>query len=116
MAFIEGNFKQMLSVADLAKYVNLSPWHLLHIFKAETGVSPLQYLKAVRMTQAQRLLETTFLSVKQIMIQVGVRDESHFVRDFKAMYGLSPTRFRRGFIRAYTKPVDLKSRRRSNSG
>ncbi|HKC65462.1 MAG TPA: AraC family transcriptional regulator [Pyrinomonadaceae bacterium] len=107
ITFIEDNFNRTLSVSDLAKYVNLSPWHLLHLFKAETGASPLQYIRAVRMAQAEWLLENTFLSVKQIMIQVGIRDESHFVRDFKSMYDLSPTRFRQRFSRAYPKPIDL---------
>jgi AraC-like DNA-binding protein len=48
------------------------------------------------MEHAKRLLETTFLSVKQVMTEVGATDESHFVRDFKAHYGVSPTRFRLG--------------------
>jgi AraC-like DNA-binding protein len=46
------------------------------------------------MARAKILLETTFLSVKQIMTEVGLSDESHFVRDFKSAYGESPTKFR----------------------
>ena len=83
-----------LSVDDLARSVNLSTWRLCHIFKNETNRPPLQYLRNLRMQHAKRLLETTFLSVKQIMTEVGVRDESHFVRDFKTTYGQSPTRYR----------------------
>ena len=91
---MEHGFDQQLSVTDLAKAVNLSPWRLYHIFKSETSVSPQQYLRALRMEQARKLLQTTFLSVKQVMIEVGLRDESHFVRDFKSAYGVSPARFR----------------------
>ncbi|MGH9906870.1 MAG: helix-turn-helix domain-containing protein, partial [Pyrinomonadaceae bacterium] len=40
------------------------------------------------------LLETSFLSVKEITHSVGLNDESHFVRDFKAVYGFPPTRYR----------------------
>jgi transcriptional regulator GlxA family with amidase domain len=61
-------------------------------------MAPLQYLRAVRMKRAKQLLETTFLSVKQIMIEVGLRDESHFVRNFKVTYGLPPARFRTQFL------------------
>jgi AraC family transcriptional regulator, arabinose operon regulatory protein len=89
---------QPLSLEDLARSVNLSPWRLSHIFKTETRTPPLQYLRTLRMQQAKRLLETTFLSVKQIMTEVGVRDGSHFVRDFKTTYGLSPTRYRQSFL------------------
>jgi AraC family transcriptional regulator, arabinose operon regulatory protein len=91
---MEDRLGQHLSVTDLAKAVNLSPWRLCHIFKSETHVAPLQYLRALRMEHAKSLLETTFLSVKQVMTEVGVTDESHFVRDFKATYGVSPTTFR----------------------
>jgi transcriptional regulator GlxA family with amidase domain len=49
------------------------------------------------MDHAKILLESSFLSVKQIMTEVGIRDESHFVKDFYATYGLSPTRYRRAF-------------------
>ncbi|MDX6288855.1 MAG: hypothetical protein QOH42_654 [Blastocatellia bacterium] len=92
---------QPLSLHDLARSVNLSPWRLSHLFKTETRTPPLQYLRTLRMQQAKILLETTFLSVKQIMTEVGVRDGSHFVRDFKTTYGLSPTRYRQSFFRIF---------------
>jgi AraC family transcriptional regulator of arabinose operon len=92
---------QPLSLHDLARSVNLSPWRLSHLFKTETRTPPLQYLRTLRMQQAKVLLETTFLSVKQIMTEVGVRDGSHFVRDFKTTYGLSPTRYRQSFFRIF---------------
>ena len=42
------------------------------------------------MERAKDLLESSFLSVKEIAFQVGLNDESHFVRDFKSTYGFSP--------------------------
>jgi len=100
---MEDGLGRHLSVTDLAKAVNLSPWRLCHIFKSETNVAPHQYLKSLRMEHARRLLETTFLSVKEVMSEVGVRDESHFVKDFEATYGVSPTRFRLSLARIHTK-------------
>ena len=91
---MERSFGRQLSLAVLAKSVNLSPGRLCHLFKAETTVAPLQYLRAMRMQNAKRLLETTFLTVKQIMTKVGASDGSHFVKDFKSAYGLPPARFR----------------------
>jgi AraC-like DNA-binding protein len=41
------------------------------------------------------LLTTTFLSVKQIVRRVGLTDESHFVRDFKRSYGVTPGEYRK---------------------
>jgi AraC family transcriptional regulator of arabinose operon len=99
--FMEVYLDRPLSLSDLARSVNLSPWRLSHIFKSETRTPPLQYLRTLRMQQAKVLLETTFLSVKEIMTEVGVRDGSHFVRDFKTTYGLSPTRYRQSFFRIF---------------
>src|SRR5687768_3187080 len=50
------------------------------------------------MQRARELLETSYLSVKQVMARVGVTDESHFVRDFKKACGLTPARYRERFL------------------
>jgi hypothetical protein len=47
------------------------------------------------MKEATVLLSTTFLTVKEIMVRVGFLDESHFVKDFKKIYGTTPTEYRK---------------------
>jgi two-component system, response regulator YesN len=49
-----------------------------------------QYLKSLRMQRAKQLIDSTFLNTKEIMKRVGMRNESHFVREFKKIYGLPP--------------------------
>jgi AraC family transcriptional regulator of arabinose operon len=88
-----------LSLEELSRSVNLSSSRLRHLFKAESGVSPVQYLKSCRMKRAKELIETTFLNVKQIMDRVGVRDKRHFTEDFKKAYGLTPARYRMRHLR-----------------
>lgn len=88
------NLQRELSLGEFANSVNLSAWRLCHVFTSEVGMSPIQYLRFLRMERAKQLLETSFLSVKEIGHQVGLNDESHFVRDFKKAYGLPPTRYR----------------------
>ena len=58
---------------------------------------PIRYLRQLRMERAKNLLESSFLSVKEIAYQVGLNDESHFVRDFKSTYGYSPALYRSQF-------------------
>jgi AraC-like DNA-binding protein len=86
-----------LSLAEFAQSVNLSIWRLSHIFKSDVGMPPIKYLRLLRMERAKGLLESSFLSVKEIAYQVGVNDESHFVRDFKTTYGYSPAIYRSHF-------------------
>jgi len=93
-AAIEADFHRAWDNEKLARLVNLSTSRLRHLFKAETGSTPAQYLKSVRMREAQRLLLTTFLSVKEIMNRVGIADESYFGHEFRKAYGLAPSKFR----------------------
>ena len=85
-----GNF----SLADMAQSVNLSPPYFCYLFKSITGIPPAKYLKSLRMKRAAMLLTTTFLSVKEIVRRVGCSDDSHFVRDFKRTYGVTPSAYR----------------------
>ena len=94
-----------VSLNELAQSLNLSASRLRHLFKDETGVSPLQYLKLQRMQRAKELLEATFLNVKEVMLKVGVKDKSSFVRDFKKVYGLSPSRYRSQYLIARQKRI-----------
>lgn len=84
-------------LAEFAQSVNLSVWRLCHIFKSDVGMPPIKYLRLLRMERAKGLLESSFLSVKEIAYQVGLNDESHFVRDFKTTYGYSPAIYRAQF-------------------
>jgi AraC-like DNA-binding protein len=86
-----------LSLSEFAQSVNLSVWRLCHIFKSDVGMPPIRYLRQLRMERAKDLLESSFLSVKEIAFQVGLNDESHFVRDFKSTYGYSPALYRSQF-------------------
>jgi AraC-like DNA-binding protein len=88
-----------MCLAEFAQSVNLSVWRLCHIFKSDVGMPPIKYLRLLRMERAKGLLESSFLSVKEIAFQVGLNDESHFVRDFKSTYGYSPAIYRSQFKR-----------------
>ncbi len=82
------------AVAEIARSCNISVSRLRHLFRKEMGVSPRGYLQALRMKEAERLLTATFLSIKEIRWQVGLRDASHFTRDFARLFGSSPRRYR----------------------
>ena len=81
-------------VGRLAAAVNLSTSRFSHLFRAETGSSPTRYMQTLRMTKARALLESTFLTVKEVMVQVGCNDPSHFARDFRRFHGVPPSQIR----------------------
>lgn len=91
---MKNSLHQDRSFDEAADFVNLSASRLRHIFTLETGVSPAQYLRRLRMEQAKELLESTWLSVLQIVLRVGLQDRSHFERQLKRLYGLTPAQHR----------------------
>jgi len=91
---MQGDPSKTFTLEKMAESVNLSAPYFCYLFKSITGVPPAKYLKALRMQQAATLLTTTFLSVKEIVRRVGLADESHFVRDFKRFYGVTPSEYR----------------------
>jgi transcriptional regulator GlxA family with amidase domain len=83
-----------ITVASLAELVNLSVSRFRHLFAAQTGVPPTQYLQSLRLRRARLLIERTFLSVKEVMSIVGYNDPSHFSKDFRRLHGISPSALR----------------------
>ena len=64
-------------------------------FKELTGATPAQYIRAIRIANAQSLLETTAYNVTEIGSIVGYDDPLYFSRVFKKENGISPSEFRR---------------------
>jgi transcriptional regulator GlxA family with amidase domain len=94
IALFNKDLASRLSEERVSKHVNLSSARLRQLFKKETGLSPIKYLKRLRMKNAAKLLRSSFLSIKEVASQCGSGDTSHFVRDFRKHYGLRPTEFR----------------------
>ena len=88
-----------LSLDELARTVNLSRSRFAHLFRQQTGSSPGKQLREFRLDRARVLLETTFLSVKEVMAAVGLNDPSHFSRDFQRAFGASPREWRKRIAR-----------------
>lgn len=85
------------TVKEMAEKAGLSVSHFPVLFKADVKMPPGAYLKEARLQEARHLLETTHDYVSQIGIKVGMPNLSHFTRDFKKRYGLTPTKYRKQF-------------------
>jgi transcriptional regulator GlxA family with amidase domain len=94
LALISSRYRQPLTRDVLARHVNLSPSRLHSLFRRQLNTTPRALIMAKRMETAAELLRTTHLLVKEVAARVGIQDDSHFVRDFAKVYGLSPTAYR----------------------
>lgn len=91
---ILSNPREDWEIKKLAEIADVSPAHFQKLFKEETGITPIQFIKQIRLEKARELLETTFLRVQQIAYEAGIRDQSYFNRAFKEKYGLTPNQYR----------------------
>ena len=94
LELIHSNLHERISIAELARTVNLSRWRFCHLFKTEMSLSPSVYIGKLRMLEAEKMLGETFLSVKEIRAELGNLDRTHFSRAFKKYRGLTPAQFR----------------------
>ncbi len=92
------NLQRQWTIEGMAKEVNLSPPQLQKIFKSQTGMPPIAYLREKRLEKARELLEKdNWEQINQIGKQVGMPNDSHFTRDFKKKYEVTPTEYRKKY-------------------
>lgn len=82
-------------LADLAAAAGLSPYHLLRVFRAETGLPPHAYLTQLRVRRARRLLDSG-VQPADVALATGFADQSHLTRHFKRIVGVPPGVYARG--------------------
>ena len=97
--FIENNFEQSIQVSDLATMVNVTSRTLNRRFQSCVAMRPIEYIQAVRIEQAKRLLESGKVSIKSLAYQVGYNDISSFTRLFKRATELTPKEYQDKFSR-----------------
>lgn len=96
--YIKDNYREKISVEDIAAQVQLSSSHLFAVFKKEFGVSPISFLNSYRMSIAAEQLQATANPINQISAEVGVDDSIYFNKIFKKYYQMSPTEYRNCYI------------------
>jgi AraC family transcriptional regulator of arabinose operon len=101
VALINADLAEPCSVDRLAHAVNMSPSYLTRLFREQTGRSPACFVREARLRRAYELVQTTFLSIKEVMASVGWNDPSHFSRAFKQRFGVSPRGLREALQREY---------------
>jgi transcriptional regulator GlxA family with amidase domain len=94
IAVMKRQRERPVSINQLARAVNLSPSYLTRLFRQHVGCPPAHYDRGQRLDHAYELVTSSRLSIKEIMAAVGWSDPSHFSRDFRSRFGLSPRALR----------------------
>lgn len=83
-----------LMVEEIASEVNMSRSVFFKKLKTLTGLSPVEFLREIRMKRAAQLIETEEYSMAQIAYMVGLNDSHYFSKCFKQQYGITPTEYK----------------------
>lgn len=91
---MRAHLSEPLSLEEMAEIACLSPFHFNRVFRSITGTPPGEFLAALRLEAAKRLLLTSALSVTDICFELGYTSLGTFTTRFKLLIGLSPLQLR----------------------
>lgn len=91
---INREYMKDLSLSEIADQVGFNASYLSRLFKLETGIGFVQYLREVRMKQAKEMLIIGDITIETISKKVGFQSEKHFRRTFKKEEGVTPSEYR----------------------
>jgi AraC-like DNA-binding protein len=94
-SYIEEHLAESISLATLAKLVNLSTYHFCRAFKQSFGIPPHRYHTSRRIERAKTLLAKPAPSVTDIGLEMGFSQTSSFTAAFRRATGLTPTAYSR---------------------
>lgn len=95
LEFIQRRCLGPISLEEVAAEVHRSPAHVTATLKKETGYSAGQWISAGRVAEAANRLTHTDDALDDIANHVGWKDKTHFIRQFRKAYGVTPAAFRR---------------------
>jgi transcriptional regulator GlxA family with amidase domain len=102
------HYAETAPVAAMVRQSGLSERTFVRRFTRATGMSPLDYVHALRLEEAKQILETQDLPVEAVALEVGYQDNGFFGRMFRQRVGMTPGQYRRRFgnLRALLKGSD----------
>ncbi len=95
LRFMREHYARAIDVDELAEHASMSASTFHHNFKSMTSLSPLQYLKSIRLHHARQLMLNDGLSAGDAGHAVGYSSPSQFSREFKRLFGTPPLRERK---------------------
>jgi transcriptional regulator GlxA family with amidase domain len=91
---VDSGLDKGVRAGDVAPRVGLSRSRFGHLFKAQTGLTFRQYLRATRLARAKLLLRDVRLRVEEVAWRCGYAHTSNLDREFEREFGLSPSDYR----------------------
>lgn len=88
--WIKRNYNKTFTIGDIAENFKIAPSTIHRNFKTVTSLSPIQYQKLLRLSEARRLLNKGNIRISEVAANVGYESSTQFSREYKRLYGISP--------------------------
>lgn len=95
--YMENNYPKNICIDELSEMSFMSKRNFMRIFQGAVGLSPINYLKQIRLQKARYLLRESNNQVAEISILCGFTDSNYFIKCFRHAYGTTPNKFRARF-------------------
>ena len=93
--YLDGHFKENISLDMLAELAHVNKYHLVHTFRREYDITPINYLIERRIQESKYLLSDTNHSLSQIAQMLGFSSPSYFSQSFRKVTDMSPQEYRK---------------------
>lgn len=95
LSYVDEHYREPISLQDISDHLGLGKEYFCRYFKKNMNVSFLNYLNEVRLAHVYQDLQTTDLSISEIMEKNGLTNQKLFNRTFKELYGCTPSEVRK---------------------
>ena len=102
--YIEANKTEEISLSDLARASLFSPWYSYRLFRDCLGLTPTEYIRKYRLTQAAKQLRSGDVKVIDAAMDAGFTNVDTFTRAFYREFGLNPSDYTKNLLRRFIPP------------
>ena len=95
LAFIDVNYASEVSLEDVANHVYVNSSYLSRLFKKETNLNFIEYLKKIRMERAKEMLKKRGSKLEDVCYAVGYKSEKYFIKLFSQYTGMTIKEYRK---------------------
>lgn len=113
---VQQQIRRQVRLEDAAGAVSMDPSAFSRFFKAKTGVTFGHYVRAIKISHAARMLETSDALVSEAAAHFGFSSAATFIRAFKSVTGLTPSEYRKRRLRYLAGGFDDGTARRPRGG
>lgn len=94
VAYVEAHLSEHVTLREIADMLHLNSSYFSVLFKEQIGINFSEFLTRTRIQRAKEMLVQTALPISEIAEQVGYQTDKYFIKVFKSLEGLSPSKYR----------------------